>query len=211
MAIGTWLKLQAAQALIVRVVLFAVFLGPISMVACMCGLSVLTMAANRSPKVSEWPFSRLGDAWGECMIVLVSLVLGTIPGAMLGGLLNALQTHSIIGTSAMMLSIWALSPIILLSMIQNSSIMQPYSKRIKDSMFEFQDAWGAMYLQSGIAYTVIVGLLLMSSTRGPIGCGVLGFFIPFFAFVIFNQIGVLAGRISGAMNLGFDGDFSDDQ
>jgi uncharacterized Zn finger protein (UPF0148 family) len=211
MAMGTWISMEVAQAAIARIGLFVIFFIPLSILTCMCGLSVLTMAANRAPKVNEWPFSRMGDAWGECLFVLASLVITSIPGGMIGLVLGTLQVHPMLRLGAILLSIWGIGPVVLLSMIQNGSITQPYSKRVNDSISAFSDAWGAMYMQSGLAYFGIFCLLLMSYSRGPIGCGLLGFLIPFFVLFIFNQIGVLAGRVSSALELGFDGDFSDDQ
>jgi hypothetical protein len=37
-----------------------------------------------------------------------------------------------------------------------------------------------------------------------------GLTLPFFILFIFNQYGLLAGRISGLTDLGFTGDFSED-
>ena len=53
------------------------------------------------------------------------------------------------------------------------------------------------------------GLILMHTRRleGEVLCGLS---LPFLILFIFNQYGLLAGRISGLTDLGFTGDFSED-
>jgi hypothetical protein len=209
-AFGSVIEASEKTALVARVVIFAVFLLPIGGVICLCGLPVLVMAANRAPRVAEWPFSRLGESIGECMMVIVTLVIATIPGGMLGALTTSLGASPLIAAGAVMLGIWGLSPILLLSMINNSSAFEPYSQLVVGTIKNYGDAWGAMYIQSGIAYALFFIFMAVASLTGVEGDIVCGLVLPFFAFFIFNQLGVLAGRISQATEMGFEGDFSGD-
>jgi DNA-directed RNA polymerase subunit M/transcription elongation factor TFIIS len=209
-AFGSVIEVSEKTAFVARVVIFAVFLLPIGGIICLCGLPVLVMAANRAPRVSEWPFSRLGESIGECMMVIVTLVIASIPGGMLGALTTSLGANPLIAAGAVMLGIWGLSPILLLSMINNSSAFEPYSQSVIGTIKNYGDAWGAMYIQSGIAYALFFIFMAVASLDGVGGDIVCGLVLPFFAFFIFNQLGVLAGRISQATEMGFEGDFSGD-
>jgi len=207
---GTWIEMDATQAMIARIAIFAFLFMPIVGAICLCGLSVLTMAANRSPRVEEWPLSRMGDAIGEGFLLIAALFLASVPGGMLGGIVAGLNAHPLVASALFMLGIWAATPFLLLSMIDNGAMTQPYSKPVFDSINSFSDAWGAMYMQSGLAFGLLFCIMILAELQSPVGPMFLGFAIPFFAFFVLNQYGVLGGRISQATNLGFDGDFSDD-
>jgi len=209
-AVGSQFKLEVATAFVVRAAIFAVFFLPISGAICLCGIAILTMAANRAPKVNDWPFTRLGESIGDCAMVLAAVLIASIPGGMLGGITTALGANPVIAFGLALASTWGLAPILLLSMINNSSVFEPYSKAVVDSIKNYGDAWGAMYIQSGLAYAILFSFSAVASLKGAGGDAALGLVLPIIAFFIFNQMGVLAGRISSATEMGFDGDFSAD-
>ena len=202
--------LEGTPAILVSIGLFLVFCIPIYGATCMCGLSILTMAANRSPKVTEWPFLRIGESIGECAMVLATIMIGSIPGGMIGALTNVLGAHPMIMTGFTLIGIWGVAPILLLCMIDNGSIFEPYSKGVFKSIRQFSDAWGAMYMQSGLAFFAIWSLIFAAIQKDSVGDVILGLLSPFVCFFIFNQYGVLAGRISSVTEMGFEGDFSED-
>ncbi len=208
--IGTSMGLEVTQALILKVVVFAIGIFPIFGSICLCGLVILPMAANRESKVREWPFSKVGDSISECMIFLAALIVGAIPGGMLGTITNALGAMPAVSFGLMMLSVWGITPIILLCMIDSGSVFEPYSKAIIGSLRTHAEAWGAMYMQSALAMLVIFCLLAFSLLKDVVGDIVLGLLFPICTFFIFNQYGILAGRISAVTEMGFHGDFSDD-
>ena len=207
---GTWIEMDATQALIARIAIFGILFIPIAGAICLCGLCVLTMAANRSPRVEQWPISRMGDAIGEGFLLIAALIIASIPGGAIGGLVAGLNAHPLVAAAMLMLGIWAFTPFLLLSMIDNGSITQPYSKQVIDSIKLFPDAWGAMYMQSALAFGILFCVLILAELQSPLGSFFLGLVLPFSAFFVLNQYGVLGGRISQATNLGFEGDFSDD-
>jgi DNA-directed RNA polymerase subunit M/transcription elongation factor TFIIS len=209
-AMGTLVRMGTAVALFARVAILGVFFFPIAGSIFLCGIAVLTMAANRAPKVEDWPFSRLGESIGDCAMVMMSIFIASIPGGLLGAMIMSLGANPVIAMGFAMVSIWGLSPIILLSMINNNSMFEPYSNVVVQSMKSFGDAWGAMYIQSGLAYGVLFSFVAIASMEGAWGEIALGLVLPVICMFIFNQIGVLAGRISPATELGFQGDFSDD-
>ena len=209
-AMGTWVGLEGAQALIAQLVILCVFGVPIFGAICMCGIAILTMAANRASRVAEWPFMKMSESIGECVMVLAAVIAASIPGGMLGAVFRSLNAHPMVSFAFIMLGIWAVTPILLLCMIDTSSIFQPFSKSVFQSMKSRAEAWGAMYMQTGMAFAAFFLLMVLTGTAPPFGDFVLGLALPFICFFMFNQYGVLAGRISDVTEMGFEGDFSAD-
>ena len=209
-AVGTWLELHGAQAFIARLALLCVFCIPIIVAIGMCGIAVLTMSANRANRVVEWPFMRLSESIGECAMLVVSVLVSSIPGGILGALTNSLNAHPMVSMAFVLLGVWGLTPILLLCMIDNSSIFEPYSKAIINSIQSRPEAWGAMYMQTATGMVAFFMFMLLTRAQSPVGDFILGFTVPLFCFFTINQYGVLAGRISQFTTLGFGGDFSED-
>ena len=209
-AMGTWVPLEGAQVLIAKIALLCVFCIPILGFICMCGITVLTMSANRATRVKEWPFEKLSESISECVMVAVSLIAASIPGGIVAVGLNSFNAHPLVCSAFILIGIWGLTPILLLSMIDNSSILEPYSKGVLLSIKNRSEAWGAMYMHTGLAFTVFLMFMFVTSTQSPLGDFFLGLMLPITCFFLFSQYGVLAGRISDVTEIGFEGDFSDD-
>ncbi len=209
-AMGTWVKLDATQVLIAKLALLIVFCLPIAVLISMCGIAILTMAANRASRVVEWPFARLSESVGECVMVIVSVMAASIPGGMIGAAFRAFNSHPMVALAFAIIGIWGLTPILLLSMIDSGSLFEPYSKAVFSSIKSRPEAWGAMYMQTGMCLLVFFMFMLITNTQTPVGDFVLGLILPLTCFFVFNQYGVLAGRISQVTQMGFGGDFSED-
>lgn len=209
-AVGTWIELRGAQVFIARLALLCVFCIPIVGAICMCGIAVLTMAANRANRVVEWPFMRLSESIGECAMLAVSVLVSSIPGGMLSALSNSFNAHPMVSMAFVLLGVWGVTPILLLCMIDNSSIFEPYSKAVINSINSRPEAWGAMYMQTAMGMVAFLMFMLLCKAQSPVGDFILGLIVPLFCFFIINQYGVLAGRISQVTAMGFEGDFSED-
>ena len=209
-AMGTLIKLEGAQVFIARLAILVVFCLPIVGAICLCGIAILTMGANRANRVKEWPFLRLSESLGECTMVIASVIAASIPGGILGALCRSLNAHPMIPLASILLGIWAMTPILLLCMIDNSSIFEPYSKAVLDSIKSNGEAWGAMYMQTAMAFAAYFLFVVLTSMQRPIGDFLAGLLMPLACFFVFNQYGVLAGRISHVTEMGFEGDFSGD-
>ncbi len=209
-AVGTWIELQGAQVFIARLALLCVFCIPIVGAICMCGIAVLTMAANRAKRVVEWPFMRLSESIGECAMLAVSVLVSSIPGGMLGAFFNSFNAHPMVSMAFVLLGVWGVTPILLLCMIDNSSIFEPYSKAVINSIKSRLEAWGAMYMQTAMGMVAFLLFMLLCNAQSPVGDFILGLIVPLFCFFTINQYGVLAGRISQVTAMGFEGDFSED-
>lgn len=184
-----------------------VFIVPVLLIL---GMTLLTTVANQHTRIQTWPFQNPGDSFGELVTLLAALVLSSIPGGMVGIGISSMLGNQI-GTAFFTLSsICVLLPFFLLSMADNNSLMEPFSKPVFESLKSKSDAWGAMYLQTMFAIAILFCFTAWAMRPGIVGEFLLGIFLPFLCYFVFNQYGVLAGRISGVTQLGFSGDFSED-
>ena len=208
-AIGS-LDVPTIQKAAFRGVVFLCFGIPLLVSVLMCCMVILPMAANRRTRVEQWPFGRFGEAIGELVMLGAAMIIAALPGGFFATGLSLTGLPSILGEILVLLSIWAFTPLLLLSMIENNAITQPFASVIFKSLSERPDAWGAMYFQSGMAIGGLFILYAIGYITNPIVTALFGLMLPVGLFFIANQYGVLAGRISDITNLGFEGDFSQD-
>jgi hypothetical protein len=208
-AIGS-LELSVIQKAIIRLAVFLCFGIPLLIGILMVCMVILPMAANRMTRVEQWPFGRFGEAIGELIMLAAALLIAALPGGFFASALALTGLPSIVGEIFVLLSIWGLTPLLLLSMIENNAITQPFSSVIFKSLGERPDSWGAMYFQSGMAIAGLFVVYAIGYVTHPMISAVFGLLFPLGLFFIANQYGVLAGRISDITSLGFEGDFSQD-
>ncbi len=208
-AIGS-LELPLIQRVIIQVAVFLCFGIPLLVGILMCCMVILPMAANRRTRVEDWPFGRFGEAIGELVMLAAALFIAALPGGFVASAISLTVIPSIVGEIFVLLSIWAFTPLLLLSMIENNAITQPFASVIFRSFSDRPDSWGAMYFQSGMAIAGLFVLYAIGYVTNPIVMAVFGLLFPLGLFFVANQYGILAGRISDITNLGFEGDFSQD-
>ena len=198
------------QIQLLQLLLFAVLGLPILTLIGMTSLAIIPMAANRASKVDEWPFSRWSEYAGEIMMLLIAVVIASVPGLLIMGFLTSISAPAFVGLAVIFLSIWGLLPLILLGMMSNGFVTQPFSKEVFKSMGSKQESWGAMYFQTGFVFVMLLVLFGIARMTPSWTSAFLGICFPVMCFMIVNQYGVLAGRISDVTGLGYEGDFSDD-
>ena len=204
------LQLQGMSASITSAIVFFVPFLPLVGSCLLLGLSIFMMVANQLKRIDEWPFSRIGDSLGELFMFLAAIAIASVPGGIIGLPLNSIL-GGVLGTIACsFITVWLLFPFFFLSMANNNRIAEPFSRVVFDSIKGRADAWGAMYLQTMLAFIGFFILVNLAQQQGIIGDIVLGFSIPMFVFFVMNQYGLLAGRLSDVTELGFEGDFSQD-
>jgi hypothetical protein len=208
-AVGS-MEMPLVQIWILRAILFAIFGVPILVSILMCCMVILPMAADRKSRVDEWPFGRFGDAMSELSMVLSAIAIAAVPGGILATLLSWVGVVPIVREILVLGSIWGLTPFVLLSMIDNNRVTEPFSKAVFGSISARPDAWGAMYFQTAIMIACLFILFGIAVITTPMTSALLGLAIPFGLFFIANQYGILAGRVSDITHLGFEGDFSQD-
>src|SRR5690606_16308284 len=129
-----------------------------------CGFAIMQSVANGEDRVSEWPIFDPMETLGEMVVVLAAIAFAAgpawTPGIYLfqGGLVTVAMS---------MISLYLLFPVVLLSMLDEQSILSPFSADVTKSVMRAADQWGAAYLCSGILFFVIFMLLMISSVSPP--------------------------------------------
>jgi DNA-directed RNA polymerase subunit M/transcription elongation factor TFIIS len=203
-------ELEGTRAAVLQLVVFCIPLIPIVGSCLLVSLSIFSMVANQMKRIDDWPFSRFGDAMGDLMTLFFAIAIAVVPGGALGSLMSPLLGGWVSTIAFSLISIWFLFPFVFLSIANNNSITEPYSQVVFNSLKERPDAWGAMYMQTMLAfggYFVLIAIALIPGFAGELLCGLV---LPLFLFFVMNQYGLLAGRLSDLTNLGFEGDFSQD-
>ncbi len=165
------------------------------------GVAILEMSANQLKRVTRWPMFNPSEMMAELFMVAAAFAFAALPGGILGWLVTSLLgLDQAIALGLSLLSAGLLFPVFLLGMLDNQSIGQPISAEVLQSMPTRSDAWAAMYLLTGIAILgIFIGWLSVRSGSST-GMMIYGLMLPFMIYFIFHQIGVLASRISFAVN-----------
>lgn len=166
-----------------------------------CAMAHLESVANGHSKVREWPGFNFFDHIGELLLFGAALAAAVVPGVLLGGFVGRSGGMQWMVISAALLTSFLFFPIILLSMLDNDSMFNPFSTDVLTSIGKGTEAWGAFYLKTFLAYFfffIAVCLLLRGS---PILTGLAGALLPWLLFFTTQQIGVLAFDISESLSL----------
>lgn len=163
-----------------------------------CGFAIMQSVANGENRVSEWPIFDPMETLGEMVVVLAAIAFSAGPAWALG---IYLFQGGLVTVAMSMISLYLLFPVVLLSMLDEQSILSPFSADVTKSVMRAADQWGAAYLCSGALFFAIFMLLMISSVSPPtLGvllsvatsvCGVFGYF---------GIVGRLAYGIGHAIN-----------
>lgn len=163
------------------------------------GLALLESVANGQLRVKEWPSFSLFDHLGDALAIGLSLVASLLPGLFLSGLIAGEEPGSgRIQIMGMMLSAFFLFPFLLLSVLDNGSLMQPISGSVIRSLTEAKDAWGGYFLKTlvGFVSILILWYVLLGNGKPLILSAIAGMLFPLLILFTCQQIGVLAGQIA---------------
>jgi hypothetical protein len=178
--------------------------GPIMGITLANSLAILQSAANQLRRVPEWPLSNPGDWWEDSLCAIVSVLLAALPGGLLGWVLRSLGVHSLLSMGVTLMSIWFLAPPILLSILDNQSIFEPFSTNVFKSYRLKADSWMGMYVLTGASAMFLFLMLVLAFSGNLVGSFLAGAVLPFVCFFMFQQIGMLGARISDVTTLVFD-------
>jgi len=195
----------------IRLLMFALGFIPIMGAVLLCALAIIPKAANQLIKVEEWPFGRLGDSFGELMMMVIAISGVYALGLPIGSALSKMGAPFLISSAIPTLTLWGFLPIVLLSMIESGSMFPPVTLSILKSVSGKSEEWGAMYMQTGVVLAILFILCQVAFVFGPITVGLLGILIPWAICFIANQYGILAGRISDVTELAFEGEFTEEE
>jgi DNA-directed RNA polymerase subunit M/transcription elongation factor TFIIS len=182
------------------VVVMGLFAGGavFGMIVVACGFAILQAVANGEERVSEWPVFDPMEWVGQLLVAIAAVGVAAGPVWMIT---HYLFQGGLITVATTMLSLYVLYPIVLMSMMDEQSILVPFSADVTKSVVRAPDQWGAAYLASGILFAAMFFLFMIASVSPPIGgalitilCSVTG------VFVYFAILGRLAFGISHSLN-----------
>lgn len=163
-----------------------------------CGFAVLQAVANGEQEVSEWPVFDPMEWLGQLALSICAAALAAGPALLLAHLLFPAG----LATVAMgMLGLFVFYPIVLLSMLDEQSVMVPFSTDISKSMMRSPDQWGAAYLASGILFFAMFVAYMFSSVVPPLAGALVSIVVTVAGvFIYFAILGRLAYGIGHAVN-----------
>jgi DNA-directed RNA polymerase subunit RPC12/RpoP len=189
--------------LLVLFILVTVVTILISLPMLSASLALLESVANRQRRVAEWPSFNVFDNFGEVLVVVFSLTGSLLPGMLVGGLIGRSGGAEWLIMTGMMGTCFLLFPILLLSMLDNGSPLQPISGAVVKSIPQLPEAWGGYYLKNLVAYGSMTVLWYILLGRNPLMSAIAGFFVPCLLFFTCQQIGALADSISEHLSFEF--------
>lgn len=151
-----------------------------------------------------------GISRAACIALVVFLTISILAG-MLSTLGSFVKIPILLRDAFTDVLQWAFLPLIYLSMLESHSYMKPFTKSIIKSVSIKPDAWGAMYMQTAIAWVLYFVCWQIGILNGPSWSAFAGFLFPWFLCFIANQYGVLAGRLSDVTELGYEGVFTESE
>ncbi len=164
-------------------------------------LSILESVANGQAKVREWQGFNLFDHIGELMLFAIAAATSALPGFIIGSFMGGGAAAPLIVVLAMMVSSFLLFPVVLLSMMDNESLVNPFSPDVLRSLRIGSEAWATYYFKTFaanltvfIAWAVLLGANPVLSAFG-------GLLFPLLFFFTIQQLGILAFDISEHLSI----------
>lgn len=174
------------------------------------GLALIEAVANKQSRVREIPAFNMFDNVGELILIASAVAASLLPGIVIGSWLAGDGVGGmIVRVSGMMVSSFLLFPLLLLSMLDNNSIFQPFSAAVIRSLREAAEAWAGYYLKTLVGFFVTLVLWYMLLGGSPVTSGVAGFFLPLLWFFVCQQLGALADGIADHLSFELAGNDSD--
>ncbi len=167
------------------------------------GLALLESVANHQRRVAEWPSFNVFDNFGEVLVILFSLLGSLLPGMLVGGLIGRSGGAEWLILTGMMGTCFLLFPVLMLSMLDNGSPLQPFSSAVVKSIPQVPEAWGGYYLKTMFAFGSVMLLWYILLGNSPVMAAIAGFSVPWLLFFTCQQIGTLADAIADHLSFEF--------
>ncbi len=163
-----------------------------------CGFAIMQSVANKHETVSDWPEAD-PVSWIDDLVVAVSAAL--LAGLPVLAITSLAMGPGLLSVALTMFSIYLLFPFFVLSMMDMQSVWVPFSPEVARSVTRCQEAWGALYLSSGILFFVLFLFYVGLSNAPPGPASVISIALTILVvFSYFSMIGRLAYSIGQSVN-----------
>jgi len=116
-------------------------------------LTIVAQTANGAERIEEWFTEDPAERWFESLYLINSLILGSLIGLCVEGLTRTLAAG--LGAGA---GLFFSFPVILLSMLETGSVLNPISPAVLGSLVRRCWAWLAFYVLAALLMAASVGL-----------------------------------------------------
>ncbi len=164
-------------------------------------LSILESVANGQSKVREWQGFNFFDHIGEMMLFAIASAVSALPGFIIGGLIAKGVDNALIVVLATMLTSFLTFPIVLLSMMDNESLINPFSPDVLKSVSVGSEAWATYYFKTFAANFIVFVAWGMLLGQNPVLSAIGGLLMPLLFFFTIQQLGVLAFDVSEHLSI----------
>lgn len=168
--IGYWIFLSAFAALPTIVALYyessmivmGLFVGGLLYGAILVahGFAILQSVANGEDEVSEWPVIDFFGWMGPLFIAASAIAVSAGPVWFITQFVG-MPTLVVVGLS--LLSLYFLLPFVLLSMLDEQSVLMPFSSEVSKSVTRCGEQWGIAYLSSAVLFIALFITLVIAS------------------------------------------------
>ncbi|MEN6452013.1 MAG: hypothetical protein ABFC96_16105 [Thermoguttaceae bacterium] len=167
--------------------------------AAACGLTILQETSHGADTIESWPDLLRLEGWGEVVYVSTAVMLSTLPGLVATPLWHWLAIPRSLGIAV---AAPAFFPVILLSMLETRSAVNPVSLPVWRSLLYAWPAWLLFHVLA-LATAIVTAVLVAAAMRHTgliVGVAVAGV-LPTVAWLIyFRMLGRLAFCCSGRTN-----------
>ncbi len=163
-------------------------------------ITLLESVANGEKKVREWPGFNIFEHMGELLVFAMAVAVSAFPGFLLGAWLGSDGGMGWLAIAGALLSTFLLFPLVLLSMLDNGSIVNPFSTDVLKSITLGMPSWAVYYFKTLIAFfAVFVAWAVLF--QYPILAALGGAMLPLLVFFTSQQLGVLAFDIGEHLSI----------
>lgn len=161
------------------------------------GFAILQSTASDCDQVEDWPTTD-SSVWFENAVCTASAT--AISGAPAFALTTFIFGPNLVTAAVTMLSIFVLFPFVLLSILDNNTVLMPFSAEVARSVQTTQEPWGGLYFSSAILFAGLFFLYVIMGMTNPVGSAPVVVTATVTAvFLYFAMIGRLAFAIGQAV------------
>jgi hypothetical protein len=130
--------------------------------AAVAGLRILQDTAAGVDEIENWPDLGFLDWCLEALYVAVAFAYSMTPGIILSWIMTKVGISPAVGLIVSMVSLFALFPVVLLSLMEADSLAAPLTKPILASLEKERSHWFVFYLESVaiLVITLVAGSLI---------------------------------------------------
>lgn len=128
------------------------------------GLSVFSQSSEGASSVQEWPSTIPTEWWGATLQLLIGLVVTASIG---GGLCAIVRPNLQDAGAVMTMTLWLALPWVLLSQVDNGSMLGVFSPRLLRTIAHAPLSWVAFYLVTAVGGALWYGLAVLLVEESP--------------------------------------------